>query len=326
MTEKTVANPPMNRREFMKLTAAAVGRLLISGMPRKNLPVRETFAPTTVKENETASQLKKEIEQKFDIRIRTLIEVYKEHSLSYSQTEFPDMPLEWDKERLQVLQECLAALPPHFYQNKDGVKLTILLGDQNVPGEYSHLYKLAPYSVEVNIHKDFMASDPLFTPDRIHSEIALAHELTHLQIPVTDHIENNFLTEMSPWYDRITEIIGEPYEVFAPKKLLEVQDKRDSFHPKFYANIGWLEDKKNYPLSETDRIAFEFWKYQEYVLTQKENYNEYIAVLSQNYFQGILMKDPDYFVRFYTMEVGEEKAKQLKQFVEEYIWRNGKKT
>lgn len=329
----------IDRRFFLKNLAALGASILIGGcrrlppitldeshavpspnMTQKTPEVSLQSVDDKIEENQEVVDsvaLKREIEGKYNISIMGIKAGMEMVGGKYEpDSKFPDVPLEWDVMRLQILDKSLSILPSHFYKpDYRGNRLIFLLGKQTTVGMFSSIPKI-PHLVELDYKRFRLGNEKRSTMD-------VAHELVHIITPV-DWVREQYqnandgsqalrLVQLSPWYDQVESILGKKYLDFAPPMWEEVKRRQNYI---WKNNEGWVRDPKipveqSPEQQERDKFAIHFG----YTL-RHQDYDEFIAVLGETFILG-----RDYFVKMFADYLGKETAEKLFQFTKKTIFR-----
>ena len=290
------------RRNLLKRTVG--GLFLTSSRPN------ESLSPS---ESNSESLLKESIERKYNIKIKTLKELFLSQNKPF-YSGVAQSPDEWDMERLKILDGILEILPPHFYQiGTSGRKMRVTLGIASTEGLFSTIGDGYQNQIELD-YKRFDPIDPRLCL------IDTTHEFTHLLVPenmeiveykTSDGINAKKVIFKSPWYDAVEQILGESFATLAPKMRQRILD----FGYIFVPNKG-IARNPNLPNSQTeeekeDAFADEF----DYGF-RKDYPGEFIPVLAQTYIQG-----EEYFFTMYGRYLDQSQVEQLYEFTKKNIFR-----
>lgn len=295
---------PIERREFLRFIGGGAAVLFFS-VCRSGIPI--------VPEESLEDRLK--------IRIITLRDYYRELGLEYPehQSYLSAVPWEWDKRRLQLLEEGLSVLPKHFYQNGNTLgRMGFILSFNNSAGTVIDHPELRARHIELN-HEEF-------TEPSIKEPVdILAHELSHLQVPVTlvpsGIILTDFLTgkpfeiqiKKSPWFLEVEDILGGEFSKIYSKPLARIQAEQTSVEGNIFMNrlLG-----KRIPDPELRERAY-FYRTLAYGFENAVDPYEFIAVMASHYMHG-----KTYFQTRYSEIFPEATTLKLYDFCKVRIFRN----
>lgn len=269
----------ITRRRFLgSLAAVPLVR------PLKALERIAAFLSPRQDENLEEIQKKKEVEEKFGVKLVTLKEFYAQNPHKIPKQRAGFGPKEsWDLSYLKLAEEVLNILPSHFYQpDETGKRLTIILSNR------SHLGDKEDNSLFLD--------GKFFRPDDRHRALqALAHELIHSITPVEISFDPT-INKQSAWFDKIYQILGGAYS--QPPEALSAQllEQAGQSNVKL-ANPDTLLGRMNYAIN---------WDYP----------NELVAILGEFYLLG-----KDYFVESLDPYIGQEQREELYRFIKEEVFR-----
>ncbi len=255
-------------------------------------------------------ELDKNLEDEFKIRLMTLRDYYRELGLEYPehQSYLRTVPQEWDERRLQLLKEGLLVLPKHFYQDENANdRMGFILSFSNAAGRVIDQPALMARHIEV-AHEEF--NDPsIKEPVDI-----LAHELIHLQVPLTLEpsgiIVNDFITgkpfevftKRSPWFEEVEDILGGPFSQIYAKPLAKIQALQRT-----------IPSMPN--LEYRDRAYF--YNSLAYGFEAAVDPFELISVMGVHFLHG-----RTYFQTRYSEVLSETMAEKLYDFIKNRVYRN----
>jgi len=270
-------------------------------------------------EESQAEILKEKIQRKFGIKIATLREYYEEQGKVYDEKENSDIPQKWDIDRLKMLEEFLPLLPKHFCKSSDnGEKLWVVLSWR---GSCCGQFEEEGYQHQVSLGYDiFKPEDPSTSFEQ------LTHELTHSIQPKTsipaDRVNELLefdpqISEWSPWYDEIEEILGGKFYKIRKGILDEIRLKDEQYSQKAKTQKSPIPAGL---LSEEDQEKYLFCLRLVYGLGYGEfklqiTPIEFIAILAEKYVHGL-----DYFSRMYGELFDQEKVEALYSFTKDEVF------
>lgn len=275
-------------------------------MPETTSPPRPAKSPsptetaTTSTEDEILS-LKAAIEERFNISLTTVNDVYGPKSLWSAKPE--DMVV-WTLNRLKVLEQSLSLLPKHFYQpSEKGDKFTLSLDI----GQRADC--ICGFSREVLPHRINIGTDHFESVENLLPEIA--HEFVHLVTPMEGKDPRSDPSKYaSPWYQKIDNILGKKFVNVRPELAGMAKSKVDPERMAI-AMYGGGERLNFYEKFLYGVEGFTMAAY-EYRLP-----HEFIAVLGEIYVEG-----KEYFYRMYGKFFPQDTVEKLYNFVKEYIFRS----
>jgi hypothetical protein len=268
------------------------------------------------------------IEQRFGIKLQTLGEYAQE--INFGPIISPEFSKEWTTTSLGYAETILNILPPHFYEpDEDGRPLRITLFSLRAGAaglmcftENCNMEELIEYVSQDYVRRD-RHPETMVTIGINDYEMALtvfAHELTHRITPIEfrdysdkkdvgDHLLRRI--PVSPWFDKIDSIFGQPYSQVAE----ELHETAQNSEEQFRLEHGGEPDFKTENLSLSEMNDYNFYYYFQYGVSQKLPL-EFLAVLGQNYVRG-----REFFVRNYGKFLSAEITESLYTFTKEDIYK-----
>lgn len=344
----------ISRRKFLKGSVAAMGLPFVGATIASIFPVKRLFEElgrrrveepasfrTETEEppppNPQLEEKRREIEERFNIKIMSSREFRQKYSDPFSRDETAmfisredNRPENLSYEHLLFLEKGLSLLPNHFYKpDKEGRQLLIVLnptlreqgicacGDLSRMPHKPHAIALGVLDVHPNQNFNIIFMD-------------LVHELTH-SFTVMHHPEGSELILLEPYKGKIEQLLKQlriptiwrsPLLLKINQKLSPLIELPDASLDRLKRyGIERLEDAdfmvSQYPrqeLSDQEREKFQFYNKLVYGLMGSSH--EFIAVLSGHYIFG-----KSYFFENYGELFDQGIVERLYNFVKEEIFR-----
>lgn len=289
------------------------------------VPAPEDFIDPRVYADQDAILMKKALEKEFATRITTDGERYEQKCGGpFLVDGHPNLRPKWDVPTLSMLKEFLYLVPSHFYQKReDGREIIIVLATYSSEAScypFGFAAEFGPCTADIN-HSKFNTS---------HKKEAfsfLTHELIHTITPAVVINPNAPRTDwesLSPWYDKLKQIMGGDINQIRDRLYNLIQDKRNNLGKNVTDINRRLTLDQDLTEEEHEELFYRRFEYglgyypggKGSKIKERTNPNEFLAVLGEYYIHG-----KDYFIKLYGELLDTHIAKELYQFVKNDIYR-----